>query len=436
MDLVCDAVDGTTRLAETTQNTVADVVVAHLSRLEAMKEPAHLINEVRRLGLGLSSESVRAVNQGVRTIAHAGLGRADSAPGNSSVPAETRSMPAPMRSDQQKNPRFIEDTLLGVVNGIVGDHVRTRDNDLDLGMTLRLDDRYFTAEDANEVLDGVATPKVALFVHGLAATETCWVMGAERAWGAPDQHFGIRLREDLGYTPIFVRYNSGLHISENGRALAAMMERLYENYPGRLERLAIIGHSLGGLVARSATHYASLGSGGRPAWLDALKHVITVGTPHFGSPLAQAGHTLTAAMGAIETPATQVIASVSRLRSAAIKDLKEGYLVDEDWQTHDPDAWLSAARSDIGFLTGVTYVFIGASVSANPESPLGHLVGDVLVRLSSSTHAHVDHRRASFAIERPVLGGLNHLQIQNDPQVYEQIRLHLARPPSDATACG
>ncbi len=424
-DLVCDAVDGTTKLAEATQNSVADVIVGHLSRVEAIKEPVNLVNEARRLGLGLTSGSIRAVNRGVRKIVRGGIEHASSA-SDAAGPTASRDVLAPMRSDQQKNPQFIADTLLGVVNGIVGDHVRTQDNDLDLGMGLRFEDQYFTPERAHEVLDAVATPKVALFVHGLAATETSWVMGAQRAWGAPDQHFGVKLREDLGYTPLFVRYNTGLHISENGRALAALISQLHANYPGPLEELAIIGHSLGGLVARSATHYASQPERGRIPWLDALKHVITIGTPHFGSPLAQAGHALTTTMGAIETPTTQIIATVGRLRSAAIKDLKEGYLVDEDWHGQDPDGWLSAPRSNVGFLANVTYVFIGANVTSDPQHPVGRLVGDVLVRLSSSTHDHVDHEQSSFAIERPVLGGLHHLQVQNDPQVYEQIRLHLA----------
>ena len=423
-DLVCDAVDGTTRLAEATQNSVASVIVGRLSKIEAINEPANLVNEVRRLGLGLTAGAVCGVNQGVRAVVRTAADYGTSAQ-DPSIGLK-QALPAPMRSDMQQSALFVADALLGVVNGVVGDHVRSQDNDLDLGMCFRFEDQYFGPKDVSDVLKTEATPKVALFIHGLAATETSWVMGAEHAWGAPNLHFGIKLREDFGYTPLFVRYNSGLHVSENGRVLAALIEQLYKCYPGQLEDLALIGHSLGGLVARSATHYASRELGDRPGWLDVLKHVVTIGTPHFGSPLAQAGHILTSAMGAIETPATQIIATVGRLRSAAIKDLKEGYLVDEDWQGKDPDAWLSAPRSDIGFLAGVAYIFVGASVASDPYSAVGRLVGDVLVRLPSSTHSCVDSERASFAIERPVLGGLHHLQIQNDPHVYEQIRLHLA----------
>ena len=424
-DLVCDAVDGTTRLAEATQNSVASVIVGHLSKIEAINKPANLVNEVRRFGLGLTAGAVCGVNQSVRAVVRTAADYGTSAQ-DPSTPGLKQGLAVPMRSDMQQSPLFVADALLGVVNGVVGDHVRARDNDLDLGMCLRFEDQYFGPKEVSEVLKTEATPKVALFIHGLAATETSWVMGAERAWGTPNLHFGIKLREDLGYTPLFVRYNSGLHVSENGRVLAALIEQLYKCYPGQLVDLALIGHSLGGLVARSATHYASRDKGGRPGWLDVLKHVVTIGTPHFGSPLAQAGHALTSAMGAIETPATQIVATIGRLRSAAIKDLKAGYLVDEDWQGKDPDAWLSAPRSDIGFLAGVAYVFVGASVTSDPYNAVGRLVGDVLVRLSSSTHSCVDRQCTSFAIERPVLGGLHHLQIQNDPQVYEQIRLQLA----------
>ena len=36
---------------------------------------------------------------------------------------------------------------------------------------------------------------------------------------------------ELGYTPLYVRYNSGRHISENGRDLAEQLERLVAAWP-------------------------------------------------------------------------------------------------------------------------------------------------------------------------------------------------------------
>lgn len=415
-DLVCDAVDATTKLVESTQNSVGETVVRYLSKVEPLRTPAHLVNEARRLGVALAAGSVRGVNQAVRSSVSAGARR---------IPAAAA--PVAMRWDRPKDPHFMADTLLGVVNGLVGDHVRAHDNDLDLGMVLRFEDRYFAPENAADVLADQGTDRVAVFVHGLASTEVAWAINGEQAWGSPEKNFGTQLQADLGYTPLFLRYNSGLHVSDNGQAFAQVLSTLVEHYPRPIRSLALIGHSMGGLIARSATHYAHqrTPTGDASAWLDRLHHIITLGTPHYGSPLAQAGHLLTVGLGSVDTAATQVIAAVGRQRSAAIKDLRSGYLVQEDWHGHDPDAWVSAPRSDVAFVDGVTYVFIGSTVTSDAGDPVGRWVGDLLVHLPSATHAPAETQRASFPIERYEVGGLNHLNLQNHPRVYEQVVRHL-----------
>ena len=235
--------------------------------------------------------------------------------------------------------------------------------------------------------------------------------------GDPTVHYGTKL-EELGYTPLFLRYNTGPHISQNGRDLANMLAELHAHLPAATE-LVLIGHSLGGLVARSATHYESQRD--EPSgWLDRLSHVVTLGSPHLGSPVAKGGHFLTAGLDAIDAPATQIIAKIAKRRSAAIKDLRTGYIVDEDWHGKDPDAWLSAPRSDVAFVDDVTYMFVGSTVSAETGAPLGRAIVDLLVRLPSATH------RSSYEVERHEIGGLDHMRLQNDPQIYELIRARLA----------
>ena len=114
-----------------------------------------------------------------------------------------------------------------------------------------------------------------MFIHGLCETEDAWQLGAGRS--VP---YGDRLRGDLGYTPVYVRYNSGLHISVNGRRLARLLDELIGTWPVEVDEIALIGHSMGGLVARSACHYAGAGS-----WRDRVRHVFTLGSPHKGAPL-------------------------------------------------------------------------------------------------------------------------------------------------------
>ncbi|MEL6186247.1 MAG: hypothetical protein AAFU79_16605, partial [Myxococcota bacterium] len=328
--------------------------------------------------------------------------------GTQVLPHPVEATPVPLRAEGL---HFTEDQLLGVLNGVVGDHLRARGNPLDMGMQLRFGDRYFEPAQASSILPPSTGAKVAVFVHGLMATEGFWAIGAEGAWGAPDENYATKLAQDLGYLPLFVRYNTGVHISDNGRALSEQLAGLAAGYPA-LEELVLIGHSLGGLVARSATHHA-----GEAPWLKRLRTIITLGTPHEGSPIAEGGQLLTAGLGALDTPATQVLAKIGRRRSAAMKDLRRGYLTPEDGPGRDVDAWLAAPQTEVPFIEGVAYLFLGSSTTKDPSAPLGRVVGDLLVRESSATH-----RTASFDIDRRMVGGLHHLNLQADPGIYAQLR--------------
>jgi pimeloyl-ACP methyl ester carboxylesterase len=100
-----------------------------------------------------------------------------------------------------------------------------------------------------------ATRRVAIFVHGLACSESMWSAYSQRHYGTPDTTYGSRLAADLGYTPVYLRYNTGLHIAENGRTLAGLLQRICTEWPAGIDELTLIGHSMGGLVIRSACHY-------------------------------------------------------------------------------------------------------------------------------------------------------------------------------------
>ena len=102
-------------------------------------------------------------------------------------------------------------------------------------------------------------PALVVFLHGLMETERGWRLGGREPYGA-------RLRREPGLTPVYVRYNSGRHISENGRSLADLLERVVAEWPVEVEEVALVGHSMGGLVARSACHLGALDDAavGRP----------------------------------------------------------------------------------------------------------------------------------------------------------------------------
>jgi pimeloyl-ACP methyl ester carboxylesterase len=258
-----------------------------------------------------------------------------------------------------------------------------------------------------------AGPRVAIFVHGLGETDASWRLRAD----AQRPGYGAALRRDLGHTPIELRYNTGLHISDNGRTLAGLLEELHDGWPVALEEIVIVGHSMGGLVARSACHY---GHGEGQGWTGAVRHVFCLGSPHLGAPLEKGVNALGWALGRV--PETRPLANVLNVRSAGIKDLRYGSCAEEDWCDCDPDELLTDRCHDVPFLPGARFYFVAATLSRRPGAPLGAILGDLLVRVPSASGAG-RRRRLDFAIEDGRrLGGLTHFDLLNHPAVYEQIR--------------
>lgn len=418
--LVHRAVDHTTRLIEEGHESVARAVLTVLEPIEPAREVAREVDDVRRAITGGVLASVRAVNHAVESITDAGLAAAESA--MVSAPEQ----PIALRSDQMKSLPWVGDAALGAINGIVGDTLQAQGNGLDLGLSLRSPERFLDARDPASIREAYprSQDQIAVFVHGLCTTEWSWCLESERYHGAPDVNFAALLERDEGFAPVFVRYNTGRHISENGRALAEALDALVSNWPVPVRRIVLVGHSMGGLVSRSASQHAD-----REAmpWRSKLTHVVSLGTPHHGAPLEKLGHVLTAALLAVDWPATKIPGRILQGRSAGIKDLRHGSVVDEDWLDRDPDAWSSGESArEIALLDGVAYGFVSATVTEDPEHPVGKIVGDLLVRVPSAEAERV--REGRFAIETKRFGKILHHELQNHPDVYAQLRAFVREP--------
>ena len=416
-DLVHDAIDKTTELVEQTHAATGRRVVNMLSIVEPLGDAARAVVGAQRTAAAAVYATIRATNRGVQTLADAGVALA--AP----VAAE-RTRATPVESTPRGTLSRWVDAAQGALNAMHGDFLRARDNGLAIRMGVRQDGRTVRlsrASLARAFPD--ATGRVAVFVHGLGCTEWEWRFRAEALHGDPDVSFGTMLARDLGITPLYVRYNTGLHVSENGRALSDLLGEVVAAYPRRIDEIVLVGHSMGGLVARSAAHY---GADRGAAWVDRLGHVICIGAPNLGAPLEKGANLLASALRALDTAATQVPAAILNARSAGIKDLRFGYVVDEDWRGKDPDARLEDNRRDIPFVDGATYYFVAASLTRDPDHPLGQLLGDALVRLPSAAgRAPQPARRIPFHLGR-TFGGIGHLTLQNHPDVYAAIRAWLS----------
>jgi pimeloyl-ACP methyl ester carboxylesterase len=311
--------------------------------------------------------------------------------------------------------------VLGVLQGLRGDTLEREESPLQQPMAVRVDGRPLAPEAAALVAAfPTATPRLVVFLHGLMETEFSWHLGAAEG----RETYGSRLARDVGCTPVDVRYNSGRHISENGRSLAELLEEAVAAWPVEVEEVALVGHSMGGLVARSACHVAAEEGA---TWVRHVRHVVSLGSPHFGAPLEEAVHMASAALGAL--PETRPVAGFLRRRSSGIRDLRRGSLVDEDWRDRDPEALRAAVCREVPLLENATHCLVAATITKSPKHPVARLVGDLLV-LEPSASGRSRSRRIPFKAEHGMhLGGASHFALLNHPAVYERLRHWLSTPP-------
>src|SRR4051794_3467876 len=306
---------------------------------------------------------------------------------------------------------------IAVLDGLIGDRLEAEGSALAEPMAVRIHGAIASAEDFAD-----PRPRLVVFLHGLMETERSW-----RWKGEPT--YGERLARDLDCAPVYVRYNTGRHISENGRSLSELMETLVDEWPVPVEGIALVGHSMGGLVARAACHCASLEHAG---WVRHVRHVVSLGTPHTGAPLERAAHR--AAYALWQLPETRPFGNFLRRRSSGIRDLNLGSLVDEDWRDRDPDELRLAACQEVPLLQGATHHFVSATVTRTAQHPFGRLVGDTLVLVPSAS-GRSKTRRIGFRDEDGHhLGSTHHLALLNHPDVYAKLLAWLSVAPRAAAS--
>jgi pimeloyl-ACP methyl ester carboxylesterase len=254
--------------------------------------------------------------------------------------------------------------------------------------------------------------KPLVLIHGLCMNDL--------QWRRQDGHdHGAALGQALGFSPVYLHYDSGLHVSTNGRALANQLERLLEAWPRPVDRFAIVAHSMGGLVARSALHY---GHAAGHHWPHRLDDFACLGTPHHGAPLERAGQGVDLLLSA--TPYAGPFGRLAKLRSAGITDLRHGNLVDEDWAGGDRFEASTDRRQVVPLPAGPRCYAIAGSVGATAGDLKDKLFGDGLVPVASALGRHrLARRRLKFLPEHQrIFEGTNHMQLLSGADVFEQLR--------------
>lgn len=302
--------------------------------------------------------------------------------------------------------------VVAAVNGLIGDELRMLDDPQAITMAVRVDgaDVPATGWPLTEAFRG-SSGHLVIFVHGLCENEESWGKSPK----ADGKTYPERIADETDGTPVMIRYNTGLHISENGLHLDTLIQQLVAHWPVPVTRITLIGYSMGGLVARAATNYATAEG---QTWQHLVRDVICLGTPHTGANLEKAAHLGSRLLRFL--PESAPFGAILDQRSAGIVDLRHGYITRDEWEGQDLTGQWGLDRIAAAPLPHAEYHFVAATLGASQRHPLSSVLGDLLVHFSSATGVG----RAGPVVEGArfeYLASSHHFALLNHPQVGDWI---------------
>ena len=298
------------------------------------------------------------------------------------------------------------EAVAAAMNGVLGDHFDKKENPLAIKMSLRIKGQTLDNKQLNELFSKTENP-ITLLIHGLCMNDLQWTRDGH--------NHGELLQQELGHTVIYLHYNTGLHVSENGRLLAQLLEEI--NIAKDI-KINILAHSMGGLVARSACYYAQKSN---HSWLTSIDKIIFLGTPHHGAILAKGGHWIDVFLEI--SPYSAPFAKITKVRSNGLHDLRHGCVIDEDWQEHEE-------RKIVPLPENINCHAIATTTSDKESSKLANdIVGDGLVSIESALGIHKDKNlNLNISKEHHWVGrNISHMQLLSDKEVYEVIKNWLTK---------
>ena len=308
--------------------------------------------------------------------------------------------------------------LLPILNGLNGDVFEENNDPLTIKFSFRHENKDIPLNQLSEFYDFQQyNGKICILIHGL--------MGDEYMWKAMDDEDGENkigdfLEKNKTAHTIYLRYNTGLHISENGRALSNLLDQLINQYGNKIKQINLIGHSMGGLVIRSAGYYADIQ---RQRWTEKLKTIFLIGVPNEGSYLAQIGFFVGHVFRKMDFSYNDYIAKFMDVRSNGIKDLSYAYLTDDDWLNENSGDLDKYTVSKVRPVPGVKYYLIGG-ILGKKNNILSSYFGDGLVGSESALTDELNTNNLEN-IESVIFEKENHLSLLESEQVAEYILLKL-----------
>lgn len=382
---------GTARLATDATTALADLV-------EAMHQRISPLERWSSAAAGRTTGVTGWVYRSVRGTARIAGGTADALLGFLGAALSRSGTSAPLGGGETR------EAIIAVLNGIIGDHLAETANPLATRMCFRQGGRSLRLEPGSRLasLPG-ARREILVLMHGLCMNDMQWKRGGH--------DHGEALARESGMTPVYLRYNTGMRIASNGRLLAAGLQRLVEAWPRPVDRVVLLGHSMGGLVARSALHFA--GDAGL-GWTARVSHLVCLGTPHQGAPLERMGNLVEQVLGA--TPYTAPLARLARLRSAGVTDLRHGAIREDGRHVPLP--------------RGCRNFALAGSLGRKADDLGGRLLGDGLVPVRSALGKHPDAARTLRFPGRhqAVAWKTGHLELLRSPAVFEVLEGWIGDP--------
>jgi pimeloyl-ACP methyl ester carboxylesterase len=360
--------------------------------------------------LALPAELVTSLGYGAVSRVAAGVGFA--------LDQSLAALAPVLGSSQQGLSREAAQAVLG---GVLGDFLEETGNPLAIEMSLRRDGRALPleAEALRERLpelrsDDERGGKLLVLVHGLCMNDLLW--------RRRNHDHGEVLARELGYTPIYLHYNSGLHVSQNGQRFAALLEKLVAAWPQPVEEIVLLAHSMGGLVARSA---CERGEADGHHWRQRLRSLICLGTPHHGAPLERGGSWVDVLLGVFAP--SRPLARLGQLRSAGITDLRYGNVLERHWHGRDRFEFGSDERTPLPLPSRVRCYAVAARLARRPGA---RAIGDGLVPVDSALgrHPQPEHALAFPADQQRLVERAGHLDLLDHPEVTAALREWLAAP--------
>ncbi|MCH8486207.1 MAG: alpha/beta hydrolase [Candidatus Cyclonatronum sp.] len=386
---------GLTRLIRDATIGIVDLVEAMQHRV--VHPPFLPTTRVQVLITAVASFSYNSIRRGTRFVS----GGADRALGGL----------APLLGNIKSKGDY--ETLKAILNGVFGDHLYHTGNPLEIEMQFRhgSESLPLNRRDLSERLPD-ASGKILVMVHGSCMND--------RQWSRKGHNHGALLAAATGRTPVYLHYNSGLHISQNGRKFSALLERLVSEWPVPVEELCLLTHSMGGLASRSALYY---GREQQATWPQLLKKMVFMGTPHHGAPLERLGNYADQMLSSFHY--IKPFALLGQARSTGVTDMRFGNLTDEDWLGQDRFALEKEQRQHIPLPEQTECYAIAAVLGKSSVSRTARIAGDGLVGVNSALGRHKEpNRNLLFKPENVfVIPKTGHLDLLSSPAVYEKVRV-------------